>query len=37
LNWAKEKQAELDPLSSGSDVLIGGYLTPPETPKYGYF
>jgi len=37
LKWAKEKQAQLDPLSSGADVLIEGYLTPPAPPKYGYF
>lgn len=37
LKWAKEKQAELDPLSSGTDALIEGYLTAPAPPKYGYF
>jgi len=37
LKWAKEKQVQLDPLSSGTDTLIEGYLTPPVPPKYGYF
>jgi len=37
LKWAKDKQAELDPLSNGTDVLIEGYLTLPTPPKYGYF
>jgi len=37
LKWAKEKQVQLDPLSSGTDALIEGYLTPPTPPKYGYF
>jgi len=35
LKWAKEKQAQLDPLSSGSESLIEGYLKPPELPRYG--
>lgn len=37
LKWAKEKQAQLDPLSEGSESLIDKYLTPPVPPKKKYF